>query len=125
MLNDFHLSSFAKRRHFKLEKKVLKESDLTLTVSETWQNDLKKLGAKKVELVTNGFDEEDFTVRNKKIDKFIIGHFGLINHQKSKKSMVCFNQLCLENKNFNNDLEIHLAGSVDNDIIDEIYSYQF
>ena len=33
---------------FKLEKKVLKESDLTLTVSETWQNDLKKLGSKKL-----------------------------------------------------------------------------
>ena len=124
LLNDFHLSSFAKRRHFKLEKKVLKESDLTLTVSETWQNDLKKLGAKKVELVTNGFDEEDFTFRNKKIDKFIIGHFGLINHLRNPKNLwFALNQLCLENKNFSNDLEIHLAGSVDNDIIDEIYSY--
>ena len=30
------------------------------------------------DIAISGFDEEDFTFRNKKIDKFIIGHFGHI-----------------------------------------------
>ena len=54
-----------------------------LTVSKTWLDDLKRLGANNIELITNGFDAEDFVFEKKDNDKFIIGHFGLLNHLRN------------------------------------------
>ena len=45
LLDDFHLSKGSKSKHIQLEKQVLENSDLVLTVSEKWAADFKNLGS--------------------------------------------------------------------------------
>ena len=124
LLDNFYLSDSTRRKHQKLEKEVLQTADVTLTVSETWKKDLKRLGAKRVELITNGYDAEDFNLTPKTNDKFIIGHYGLLNHLRNPKNLWReLNVLCDEHKEFNLKLEIHFSGNVDGEVIAEIESF--
>ncbi|MBT3418545.1 MAG: glycosyltransferase, partial [Flavobacteriales bacterium] len=107
-----------------LEKEVLQNSDVCLTVSETWVESFKDLGSNNVKLVTNGFDEEDFTIKEKENDKFIIGHFGLLNHLRNPKNLwKTLHDLCDENPEFNEKLEIRLSGNIDTEVLQNITQY--
>jgi len=124
LLNDFHLSNSTRRKHQRLEKEVLKTADVTLTVSESWVKDLRRLGSDNVEFITNGYDAEDFNLMPKKNDKFIIGHYGLLNHLRNPKNLWKeLNVLCENHKDFNSKLEIHFSGNVDGEVIAEIESF--
>ena len=126
LLDEFHLSNSSRKKHQDLEKQVLQNADVTLTVSETWVKDLKRLGANRVELITNGYDTADFDSKLKKNDKFIIGHYGLLNHLRNPKNLwKALNSLCEENTEFNDKLEIHLSGNIDAEVITEIDSYPY
>jgi len=126
LLDEFHLSSSSKKKHQDLEKQVLKNADVTLTVSENWVKDLKRLGANRVELITNGYDTTDFDVKLKINDKFIIGHYGLLNHLRNPKNLwKTLNSLCEENTEFNNKLVIHLSGNIDAEVITDIESHSY
>ena len=124
LLDDFHLTNSTRKKHQILEKQVLQTANLTLTVSESWVKDLKRLGAERVELLTNGYDVEDFNLITKKNDKFIIGHYGLLNHLRNPKNLwKALSDLCNENLEFNSKLEIHISGNIDQEIISEINSF--
>lgn len=124
LLKEFHLFKSSINKHQKLEKRVLENANVVLTVSESWVNDLKRLGANRVELITNGYDSDDFLVKPKNNDKFIIGHYGLINHLRNPRNLwKTLAEMCLEDKEFNKKLEIHFAGNVDEEVIKEIRSY--
>ncbi|HIK62417.1 MAG TPA: glycosyl transferase family 1 [Flavobacteriales bacterium] len=126
LLDEFHLSNSSKKKHQDLEKQVLKNTDVTLTVSETWVKDLKRLGANSVELITNGYDTADFDSKPKINDKFIIGHYGLLNHLRNPKHLwKTLNSLCEENTEFNDKLAIHLSGNIDAEVILEIESHPY
>lgn len=51
------------KKHQKLENEVLKKADIVTSVSPSWAKGLEHLGAEKVEVVYNGFDEEDFSIK--------------------------------------------------------------
>jgi len=124
LLDDFHLSNSSRKKHKDLEKEVLKTADVTLTVSETWVEDLKRLGGGRVELITNGYDVADFELKPKTNDNFIIGHYGLLNHLRNPKNLwKALADLCDENTNFNAKLEIHFSGNIDGEVMAEIESY--
>ena len=124
LLNEFHLTKKSKKKYRKLEKEVLQNADVTLTVSETWIESFKRLGSKNVKLITNGFDEEDFTVKEKENDKFIIGHFGLLNHLRNPKNLwKTLHDLCDENPDFNEKLQIRLSGNIDTEVLQNITQY--
>ena len=124
LLDEFHLSSSSTKKHKDLEKEVLQTADVALTVSETWVEDLKRLGGGRVELITNGYDDADFELKPKTNDKFIIGHYGLLNHLRNPKNLwKALADLCDENAEFNAKLEIHLSGNVDNEVLAEIEAY--
>ena len=126
LLDEFNLSASSRKKHKDLEREVLQTADITLTVSETWVEDLKRLGAKKVELITNGYDADDFEIKPNSNDRFIIGHYGLLNHLRSPKNFwKALDCLCKENSNFNTKLEIHLSGNIDTEVLAEIASYSF
>ena len=124
LLDEFHLSKSSRKKHQKLEREVLETADVTLTVSETWVEDLKRLGGGRVELITNGYDAADFELKPKKNDKFIIGHYGLLNHLRNPKNLwKTLNDLCSENSEFDNKLEIHLSGNIDIEVLTEISDF--
>tara|TARA_A100001037_G_scaffold272946_1_gene269453 strand:- start:893 stop:1630 length:738 start_codon:yes stop_codon:yes gene_type:complete len=112
------------KKHVNLEKKVLKLADICLTVSESWAQSFKKLGSRRVELITNGFDKDDFSYNEVKREKFIVGHYGLINHLRNPKIFWrVLDDLCSENEIFNKLLEIHFAGNVDKSILNMISDF--
>ena len=124
LLEEFHLSNNSRKKHKDLEREVLQTADVTLTVSETWVEDLKRLGGNRVELIANGYDVADFKLKPKKNDKFIIGHYGLLNHLRNPKNLwKSLADLCDENTDFNNKLEIHLSGNIDGEVLVEIKAY--
>jgi len=124
LLDEFHLSSSSSKKHKDLEKEVLQTADVALTVSETWMEDLKRLGGGRVELITNGYDAADFELKPKTNDKFIIGHYGLLNHLRNPKNFwKALADLCEENTDFNDKLEIHFSGNIDGEVLAEIEAY--
>ena len=124
LLEEFHLTKKSKQKYRKLEKEVLENADVTLTVSESWAESFKSLGSNNVKLITNGFDEDDFDVKHLEGDKFIIGHFGLLNHLRNPKNLwKTLNDLCDENPDFNEKLEIRLSGNIDTEVLQNITQY--
>lgn len=117
---DFQLSNFAKRKNEQLERKVLQNADVVLTVSNTLQQEF-SLTAKKVEVITNGFDDE-VEVLNIALDKkFSISHIGLLPRQSNPMVLwQVLREISEENKSFKNDLEISLTGNVSEETIQAI-----
>lgn len=78
------LTQWADRRHRKLEAKVLQNATLVTTVSWTWAEQMKQLGARRVEVITNGFDAEDFDFLPVEPDPaFTIIHAGVMNADRN------------------------------------------
>jgi len=126
LLDEFHLSNNSRKKHKDLEREVLQTADVVLTVSEAWVEDLKRLGGNRVELITNGYDTTDFELKPKTNDKFIIGHYGLLNHLRNPKNLwKVLANLCEENNKFNSKLEIHLSGNIDGEVLAEIESFSY
>lgn len=56
--NDLKLSSWADRKHKRLEKKVLNHADKRVAVGWKMKSDYESIGGRPVEVITNGFDDE-------------------------------------------------------------------
>lgn len=115
--NVFKQLSFAKKKNKELEKSVLKNADCILTVSNSLKNDFAKI-AKKVEVITNGFDEEVLKDESVILDsKFTISYIGLL--PKQSNPTVFFNviqQLCESNSTFKNDVKLLFVGDISNEV---------
>ncbi|MGB3463762.1 MAG: glycosyltransferase [Cyclobacteriaceae bacterium] len=122
ILKELKTSSFIMSKHKRLERKVLKRADKVLTVSKSLANALSKLGDRKVEVITNGIDPEDLKNKGIKRDKkFVISHIGLMNELRNpEKLWLALNELCQEDEQFENDLEIFLAGAVSAFILEKL-----
>ena len=116
------LTRFADRKHHALEKSVLKEADVVETVSWHWADDLEKLSGRKIDVITNGYDEDDFSAEHSAPDesigkKFILSHIGSLNADRNPKNLwKALNELCNEAENFRNDLVIQLVGKNDHSV---------
>src|SRR5690606_24719930 len=68
--------------HHKLELSVLKEADAVVAISPTFQQELERIGKRKVNLITNGFDSADlpdFLGRPPDTDAFHVVYTGIID----------------------------------------------
>ncbi len=118
MLDNFKLSSVARAKHKRLEKNVLKNADEVITVSETWAAEFKEIHERKYNVITNGFDEDDFrdVQRKENNEKFIISHFGLINDFRNPKALwPALKEIAAEEK-----IEVRLYGMIEQPIVDFI-----
>ena len=77
----------SRKRHFNFEKTVLNQSDLVLTVSESWSKRFAEIGAKRVEFLFNGYDLKEYPTKIIQNKKFRIGHFGLFNELRDHNSL--------------------------------------
>ncbi len=119
VLDLLNVSERTREKHKKLEADVFKNATVILTVSPRLSEKLKSTGGiKHVEVITNGFDETDFTgAENIRPDKFTISHLGLLN--KGRNPTVLWQMLetlCEENENFRNDLKVYLAGTIEEEV---------
>jgi len=112
------LSSMADKKHHSLEKEVLITADKVLTIGYTMTEEMKALGAKHVETITNGYDEDDFPQTEVKLDsEFTISHIGTFspsrNHPMFWKAL---SELKAENAEFSAKFKLRTVGVVDHQV---------
>jgi len=112
----FKPSRVARNIQENLEKKVLRDADRVITVSPSWAEDLNKIRQSCVDVITNGFDEDDFTKpeKEKSSDKFIITYAGFLNSLRNPATLWdCLEEMCSENEEFGEKLEFRFCGTID------------
>lgn len=128
-----HLSAHSDRLHHKLEQQVLDTADAIIAVSPLVRDDFAASTATPIQLITNGFDEDDFVnsdsspssncAKSRNVDQFRIVHTGLFaadgNPLELWKALA---ELCAEDSAFKQRLQIRLAGKTDAEIIRSIES---
>ena len=114
---DFNQLSFAKNRNLKLEDAVLKNADCILTVSNSLKVEFAKI-AKRVEVITNGFDDEVIATEKVVLDsKFSISYIGLLPKQSNPKNLFkVLKELCNENSEFKKDLQVNFIGDISDEV---------
>ena len=119
---DLHLTKIADRVHHRLEKKVVGNADAVVVVTKGMLEEFLKLHPKRIEMIPNGFDEEDFRTVETELDKkFTISHIGTLNAARNPATFwKVLNELCVENEQFKSDLLIQLIGKVDYSVVEEI-----
>lgn len=86
LLDTLSLTGFARRRHQSLERKVLQTADRVITIAPFHVRRLELLGGRPVDLITNGFDTDDFEqVRKVKTEKFTIRHTGIVDELRDPR----------------------------------------
>jgi len=89
LFDNFYLSQFAKAKHKKLEKKVLRNADAVVTVSKNYADGLRKIGDREVKVITNGFDKAEFDkIDAFKPDQFVIRHIGVVDELRDPRPVL-------------------------------------
>ena len=122
---DFNQLSFAKNKNKRLEESVLKSADCVLTVSNSLKEEFTKT-ANRVEVITNGFDDEVLTRNTIRLDrKFTISYIGLLPKQSNPKVLFkVLNELCAKNADFKDDLKLNFIGDISDEVKTEITNNQ-
>ncbi|WP_296636375.1 glycosyltransferase family 4 protein [Polaribacter sp.] len=117
----FKQLDFTRKKNLKLEESVLNNADCVLTVSNSLKKEFSK-NANRVEVITNGFDDEVFQDFNVKLDaKFSISYIGLLPKQSNPKILFdVLKDVCLENESFQRDLELNFIGDISDEVLKEI-----
>lgn len=119
------LSKWADRRHRKLEKEVLRHADLVLAVSPSNAGELRQKGAKRVEVITNGFDPADMETGVVEPDPhFSLAHIGTFMPNRNIDLLWdCLSELRRENAEFRKHLRLRFAGKTDRGVAESLRRY--
>jgi len=110
-----YLTPLADKKHKRQELKVLTKADRVVAVGAIRAKDLEAISGRDVEVITNGYDETDFSKGNEAIDdKFTIVHVGAMNRDRNHPLFwKVLGDLVKENSSFSDALEVRLVGKVD------------
>ena len=118
------LSAFAEKKHKKLEHQVLNAADAIIVTSKSTKIEFKKLTAKPITVITNGFDTEN-NVKQTLDSKFSLSHIGSFLSERNPKILwESLSELCVEIENFKNNLQIKLIGAVSDVIFQTITDFK-
>ncbi|GLB53614.1 glycosyl transferase family 1 [Neptunitalea chrysea] len=114
------LTKESQRKHKKLESEVLKKATTITVTSFTTRNEFLKITDRPIEVITNGFDDENVN-EVKLSSKFTLSHIGsLLSGRNPEVLWRVLNELRAEQEGFKDDLEIVLAGKVSREVIQTI-----
>jgi len=117
------LTNYAKKKHERLEAKVLQAADVILVTSPTTKKQFEILTDKPIEVITNGFDFKIET--EKSLDaKFTISHIGSLLSERNPEFLwrILF-QLIQENTDFSEDFELQLAGVISEEVLASLHLF--
>lgn len=116
------LTSWADAKHKRLEGEVLREADQVLTVSWHWADDLRKLGAANVEVVTNGYDPDDLPSPPGPVDEaFSLVHIGSLPPTRNAPELwAALKMICDEDPAFAAKFKLRFVGPVDHTIAESV-----
>ena len=120
------LTKWADRRHHYLENLVLTTADRVVTVSRHGASDLEEIGGREVEVVTNGFDPDDFRdIPPFDHEKFSLTHLGSMNADRNPHALwEALSELVREVPGFSDDLQIRLIGKTDIAVTEKLKTFE-
>lgn len=125
--DDLNMTSYAKKKNERLEKLVVNSASIITVVSEIMQQEFQALTKKRVEVVTNGFDPDDFAIENSLLindGKFSIVHTGSLNNRRNQPALwQAISELRSENQEFENNCVIRLIGKNDVSIKESLQQF--
>lgn len=119
----FPFTKKADRKHRLMEQEAFRTSKKITIASPTWKKDLESIGAKNVDVIYWGYDEDDFTglPQKKNPDEFVISHAGLFGFDRKPDNLFkALAELKKEIPDFARKLRIKLAGMIDYSILESI-----
>jgi glycosyltransferase involved in cell wall biosynthesis len=113
-LDTLMVGSFSKGIHRRLEGKILKNADIVTTITPFYVRQFETLSKRKVHLLTNGYDEDDFKqLAIEKTEKFIIRHVGIVNEKCNPRPfMQALKEVMIEDKLFASLVHVDFVGEV-------------
>jgi len=116
------LTKSSDEKHKKLELEVLKNANKVAVVSWNWAKDFEKIFKRKYDVITNGFDEDDFLSGSPVPDSsFSISHIGAMNKDRNPHEFwKALKELSNENESLKKDLKLRLIGKNDISVIESI-----
>lgn len=123
--HDLMTGKSADKKHRMLEKAVLTEADLVISISEACASGLEAIGQRKVELISNGFVFPEFDARQQETDReFTIAHFGSMSFSRNPEVVwKALSHLLKTDARLAGDLKIRLVGPVDFAVIERARHY--
>lgn len=114
LLDTLSLSAWARARHKKLEHRVLTTADQVITIAPYHVDRLQVLSGRNVELITNGFDEDDFShIEHTPTQKFTIRHIGVVDELRDPQPVMnALKELCLADVDFAKSVFVEFIGKV-------------
>lgn len=115
------LTTFAKRKHKQLEKSVLELANLVIATSFTDAETYRELGAKKVEVVTNGFEGNKFSItkgQSRSLGKpFSLVYSGGLEIARNPVSVwEAIHELIQENEDFAKNFVLEFYGNLSSEV---------
>ena len=115
------LSRWVERRHHILEQKVLDDATAVVAVSPLVQQDFAAMTSTPVHLVTNGYDESDYTEDVTSDGNFNVVHTGLLTGEGNPVTLWnILGEKCREDKEFAGRFRLILAGKTDETVLESI-----
>ena len=120
--HQLQLTGWADRKHRRLEQSVMRESDKLVTVSWSWAEEFRELGADPVHVITNGFDHADFEFEPGEPDAdFSFNHIGYLNADRNPPQLwEAFGELCKEIPGLKEKLKLRFIGKTDFVVFDAL-----
>jgi hypothetical protein len=121
---DLMLSAAADRKHHELEKKVVTGADRVVVIGNTMRSEFESQFNRKVDVITNGYDEADISPVNNKPDAFVVAHVGTLVKTRNPYGLwSSLKTLISENPGFASALQIRLTGKVDIAVRESLESF--
>jgi hypothetical protein len=111
----FPFTRRADKKHRSLEQEVFKQASKITIASPSWKHDLEKIGARNVEVLYWGYDEEDFIELQPETDSsFSFTHTGLLGYDRNPVTLFkILKELSGQDNEFKSALKLNLIGQVD------------
>lgn len=113
---ELKLTSWAAKKHENLEREVMQKADVILATSYADGENFKKIGAKCVEVITNGFEEvKQQTEKDQKY--FHLTYSGGLEILRNPASLwKALSEIIAENQSFKEDFKLDFYGSLADDV---------
>jgi len=122
---ELNLTWLADKIHHWRENQVISEADCVVSVTPTWCSELEAKKPKRIELVHNGYDEDDVIAADVKLDTdFSLVYIGSLNAARNPKILwKALSELKNENHELLKLLKIKLVGSIEEVVLQDIEEY--
>ncbi|MGB5238744.1 MAG: glycosyltransferase family 4 protein [Flavobacteriaceae bacterium] len=118
------LSSYALKKHKRLERQVLNAADKIITTSKTTRDEFRQITKKPIKVLTNGY--EPFTAKETpKLDQeFTLSFIGsLLSGRNPLNLWKVISELIKEEPELSEKLKIKIVGLISEDVLQSIHQY--